>query len=358
MRFVNFMSTAGLSVFASAVSLACAGSSQAQIHLLSDGPQIELRDMVARIVVMPEDRSDIDIRVRYGKVHVPTLMVSHHGNVTVLNGHLSNPNKNFGFKFRIDINDTDNGEVDKGTVFISGLGNVNIGDLPLVFVRVPQNAVVKDSAYSFGQVKPSKSLDFIMNGNGDWQIEPVSGSLSVIDSGSGTLHVSSAGDSIIDSMGSGDIDIGSARNLRISLSGSGGFSSGQSLDTELQNSGSGDVNLGRVRNLRAQLNGSGDLTLATVGGISVVNNGTSDVRIARANGPVNLDLSGSGDINIQGGQIPTFVLKGSGSGDVNYGGIAGTVNIDSNGSGDVKILKATGNVVTKVVGSGDMHIGH
>lgn len=344
---------------ASVMALLIATAASAQLRLANDGPQIELRDMVARVVVTPEDRSDIDIRVRYGSVKVPTLMVSQRGATTVLNGHLSSgrqPN----FSFRINVND--DGQVSShggGKVHIAGIGLVNVSDLPLVFVRVPANAVIKDSAYSFGRVAPSKSLDFIMNGSGEWAIEPVAGPLNIINSGSGAISVTSAGDSIVDNMGSGDINLGAVRNLQAVLTGSGNFNVEQSNSTLLQNQGAGDVSIKRSGALKVQLNGSGDLSLGDVmGGLNVVNNGSSDISVQRVGGPVNLDISGSGDVSIAGGQVPAFVLRGSGSGDVDFGGTTHTVNLDTNGSGDVNIMKATGAVVTKVVGSGEMHIGH
>lgn len=343
----------------SAIALLAATGATAQLRLLSDGPQIELRDMVARVVITPEDRSDVDIRVRYGKVKVPTLMVSQRGNVTVLNGHLSNPSRGTGFNFRINVHNDDDVSVSGGKVHISGIGMVNVADLPLVFVRVPVNAVVKDSAYTFGRIGPSKSLDFIMNGSGEWAVEPVEGQLSIINSGSGSINVSTAGDSIVDNMGSGDINLGTVRNLKAVLTGSGNFKVSQSNGTMLQNQGSGDVTLSRTGAIKAQLNASGDLSLGNVmGSLTLVNSGSSDVNVGRVNGPVSLDLAGSGDVSISEGQVSAFVLKGSGSGDVSYGGITNTVNVDSNGSGDVSIAKATGAVVTKVVGSGEMHIGH
>ncbi|WP_443748303.1 GIN domain-containing protein [Asticcacaulis solisilvae] len=344
----------------SAVSLLALGAAtgaDAQYRLLSDGPQVEFRDMVARVVVTPEDRSDVDIRVRYGKVKVPTLMVSKRGNVTVLNGHLSASN---GGNINLRINLDDVGDDSRGTIFLSGLGAVNVNDLPLVFVRVPMNAIVKDSAYVFGQVGPAKTLDFVLNGSGNWNIAPVNGQLNIIDSGAGHIHAGPvSGDAIIDSMGSGDIALDGTRNLKLSLSGSGAFSVRQAGDVDLQSQGSGDMQLGRIRSLRAGLNGSGDLQVDTVGGnFALVNNGSSDVEIQRLNGTASLEMSGSGDVRISEGQAQTFMIRGSGSGDVDFGGTAGSVNVDSNGSGDVTIGKATGPVQTRVTGSGEMHIGH
>ncbi len=342
---------------ASLLALGAATGAGAQYRLLTDGPQVEFRDMVARVVVTPEDRSDIDIRVRYGKVKVPTLMVSKRGNVTVLNGHLS-ASHGGNINLRINLDDVDDDA--HGTVFLSGLGAVNVNDLPLVFVRVPQNAIIKDGAYIFGQVGPARNLDFVLNGSGNWNIAPVVGQLNVIDSGAGHIHAGPvAGDAIVDSMGSSDITLDSTRNLKLSLSGSGAFSVRQAGDVDLQNQGSGDVQLGRIRSLRAGLNGSGDLQVEAVGGnFALVNNGSSDVEIQRLNGTASLDMSGSGDVHIAEGQAQTFMIRGSGSGDVDFGGTAGSVNVDSNGSGDVVIGKATGAVQTRVTGSGEMHIGH
>lgn len=349
---------ATLMAMASVIAITAATTASAQMRLLSDGPQIELRDMAARVVVTPEDRSDVDIRVRYGSAKVPTLMVSHRGNVTILNGHLSAPAHPSLGNFALHIN-FDSVTAGDGTVYISGIGKVDVDELPLVFVRVPNNAVVKDSGYTLGHVNPSKSLDIIMNGGGEWTVDPVAGPLNIINSGSGTIHVISAADGIIDSMGAGDIDIETMRNLKLSMTGSGNFSVTRAQDIDLQNQGAGDVELRNVRAVTAKLNGSGDLMLGNVAsGLTLINNGSSDVSADRIVGAVSLNLAGSGDVAISGGQIPGFMLKGSGSGDVDFGGIAGTVNIDSNGSGDISIMKATGAVITKVNGSGEMHIGH
>jgi hypothetical protein len=329
-----------------------ASPSMAAIRLLGDGPQIELRDLAARVVVTPEDRSDIDIRVRYGKAQVPTLMVSHRGDTTVLNGHISD--RSHGFSLRVNLeNDTN------GTVYIGGLGKLNIQDLPLVLVRVPMHASVKDSAFVMGRIGPAQSVDLITNGSGNWAVDPVNGPLSIINSGDGEIHVARAGDAIVDNMGSGAITLDGVGNLKASLTGSGDFIVGRSGVTDLQNQGSGDMTLGNVAALRAELSGSGDMTVGAVGNaFTLVNNGSSDVNVTRVSGPVTLNLAGSGDVSIEGGQAASFRIQGSGSGDVDFGGVAGAVSIDSNGSGDVSILKATGAVVTKVVGSGDMRIGH
>jgi hypothetical protein len=345
-------SLAGL---AGALALA-AGAAHAELSFNGDGPEIELRDLAARVVVTPENRSDIDVRVRYGKAKVPVLMVSHRGNVTVLDGHLSS--LQHGLHFNISFNDSNEG-VDHGRVFITGVGDVDIGDLPMVFVRVPMNAEVKDSAYTFGTVGPSNSLNFILNGCGDWNIASVNGPLNIIDSGSGSIHVASAGDSVIDNMGSSDIQVGRVRRLKLSLSGSGGFKAEQSDDTQLQNMGSSDVQLGRVGLLKAQLNGSGDLQLDGVGGgLTLINTGASDVTINRLNGPASLQMTGSGDVHIHSGQAENFIVHGTGSGDVEFNGTAGSVTVDTSGSGDVRITRATGPVTQHSNGSGETHIGH
>jgi len=338
----------------SAFALA-AGGAHAELSYNGDGPEIELRDFAARVVVTPENRSDIDVRVRYGKAKVPVLMVSHRGNVTVLDGHLSS--LQHGLHFNINFSDGDNS--DHGRVFITGVGDVDINDLPMVFIRVPMNAEVKDSAYTFGTVGPSNSLNFILNGCGDWNIAAVNGPLNIIDSGSGSIRVASAGDSVIDNMGSSDIQVGRVHRLKLSLSGSGDFKAEQSDDTQLQNMGSSDIELGRVGLLKAQLTGSGDLSLDGVGGdLTLVNTGASDVTINRLNGSASLQLTGSGDVHIHGGQADSFVVHGTGSGGVDFNGTAGTVTIDTSGSGDVKITRATGSVTQHTNGSGETHIGH
>lgn len=356
MRYLPHL--AGLLSGAALSALALAAPAHAELGFNGGGPEIELRDLVARVVVTPENRSDIDVRVRYGKAKVPTLMVSHRGNVTVLDGHLSSIQHNVSFKINFNFNDDSDNHAN-GRVFISGVGDVDINDLPMVFVHVPMNADVKDSAYTFGTIGPSNSLNFILNGSGDWNIAPVNGPLNVIDSGSGSVRIASAGDSVIDNMGSSEIHLGRARKLKLSLSGSGDFNAGQSDDTTIQNMGSSEITLGKVSSLKAQLAGSGDLHMEGVGGtLTLVNTGSSDVIINRLDGTASLDMTGSGDVSIRDGQSSNFVVHGTGSGDVTFHGTAGSVSVDTTGSGDVNISRATGAVSSHTSGSGDTHIGH
>ncbi|MGZ3305452.1 MAG: GIN domain-containing protein [Asticcacaulis sp.] len=351
-----FSGLAGSLALAASVAALGAGMAHAEVSLAGDGPQVELRDLVGRVVVTPENRGDVDIRVRYGKAKVPVMMVSHRGNTTVLDGHLSSLQHGMHLNINFDFDDDAR---HSGRVFISGLGDVDINDLPMVFVRVPMNAEIKDSAYSFGTIGASNSLNFILNGPGNWNIAPVNGPLNIIDSGSGSVRVAGAGDSVVDNMGSSDIKVGRVRRLKLSLSGSGNFEAQQSDETILQNMGSSDVNLGKVGQLRAQLNGSGDLSLDGVGGVfTLVNTGSSDVTVNRLDGPATLQMMGSGDVHIHGGQAPSFIVKGTGSGDVDFNGTAGVVTIDTMGSGDVSIMRATGPVTSRTNGSGETHIGH
>lgn len=331
----------------SVVAITLATDAAAQMRLISEGPQIELRDLAARVVVTPEARSDIDIKVRYGKVKVPTLMVSQRGDVTVLNGQLSRSGH------RTRMSDESN-----QYVFITGFGRVKIEDLPLVFVRVPNNAVVKDSAHTVGHIKTSQSLDIIMSGTGQWTVEPITGPLNIINSGPGDIRLTTSGDAIIDNMGPGDISMDSVRNLKLTLTGPGSFNAASAQDVQITNQGPGDIHINTVRSAKAKINGPGDLSLGQVmNGMTLVNNGPADVSVGRIAGPVSLNLAGSGDVNIAGGQIPGFDMRGSGSGDVAFGGTAGTVNIDFNGPGDISITKATGRIETKVNGSGELYIG-
>ncbi len=319
---------------AAAIALLAVGVSASAQAGSDKGAQLEMRDMAAHVIITPEPREDIDVRVMYGTRKVPTLMVSHRGQTTILSGNVHN----------------------WGQLFPKGAPSRE--ELPTVFIRVPLNVVIKDASYASGVVGPAQSLDFIYSGSGDWHVEPVKGHANLIATGTGRLHATSAGTVQIDSTGTSNVIVGRAGRLRASLSGSGTLVVETSGDTTLQNSGNAEVHFGTVDALSTRMFGSGKISVRRVNGtLNLVNNGSGDIHIQSLSGPAELFLSGSGNVSIKDGQAARFVLKGSGSGNVYFGGIAGAVNVNSFGSGNIYIRQTTGPVISKIRGSGEARIG-
>lgn len=324
----------------------------------ADGAQrLELKNLAATVIVVPEARDTIDIKVRYGRAKIPTLMVSKHGETTVLNGQIALPTSGHGFNMTISIVD-DNGAT-SGRVTIPGAGMVNIKDLPVVYVRVPNDVHIQDNALIFGQIGPSQSVELTSCGKGNWTIANVTGNLNIIGCGPADITANAANNGIITSTSSGTIAVKTLNYLKANLTGSGSLNITNVTNLDLQNQGSGDVELGKVGRATLKLGGSGDLAIKSIdNGFSLTNYGSSDVDITSINGAVTIDMSGSGDVSMSKGQISDMTIKGYGSGDVYFGGQTNTVTVDSYGSGDVSVVRATGKVVTRVRGSGDMDIGH
>lgn len=306
-----------------------------------DVPQLDMRGMAGKVIITPEPRKDIDVRVHYANRKVPTLMVSKRGNTTILDGSISHIDR-----------------VSGEDVHIAGVGRLNEAELPTVLIRVPMNVVIRDASHVQGVVGPSETLEVIYSGTGRWHFEPVERDASLIATGSGGLHLVSAATVQLDSSGSGMVILGKVGPLRAFLNGTGRLVVESSRETHLQNSGAADMIVGSTGSVEVRQFGSGRLNLSQVNGSFTLNSfGSGDVQVRNLNGPAQLFLSGSGNVTIADGNAPSFILKGTGNGDVYFGGTAAEVTVNTFGSGNIHIKTTTGKVVSKVRGSGRVDIG-
>lgn len=191
------------------------------------------------------------------------------------------------------------------SVSIFGMGGIDKSALPRVVVRAPVDVVVQASGAVYGAVGRTSSLDLDVSGCGDWVVADVANSLKVRMSGSG------------------DVRVGAASHAELSVA------------------GSGDIHLREV----------GD-------GVGAVANGAGDITIGRVAGPLDVRVSGSGDVKVASGQVSDMTVEIAGSGDVSFGGVAQTLSARVAGSGDVSVHKVTGAVARSVAGSGDIRVGH
>ncbi len=274
--FIGLAALAGGLVLASAASAA---------------PGVDIRYAAARVTVIPEARGDIQVFVAKGNGQLP-LTVTRQGDQVVVEGNLHMRPYSCHSLFG------------KPAVFIFGIGNVGIDDLPQVVIHVPMDAHVSAGEAVWGSVGRTSSLDFRDAGCGDWTLAPVSGPLNIGVAGSGDVKASGAG------------------------------------WAEVHVSGSGDVALGEVRGaLTTAISGSGDVTAASI------------------NGPLDARISGSGDVKIHGGRATTMRVHIAGSGDVTLKGPADSLEASIAGSGDVNVGPVSGSVTKHIAGSGDVNIG-
>lgn len=132
----------------------------------------------------------------------------------------------------------------------------------------------------------------------------------------------------------------------------------QSGPLNLSLTGSGDVHAGAAASSRVAISGSGDVTLTHVsGGLDAHISGSGDITGAQVDGSFASHISGSGSVRVRGGSVGEMKAQIAGSGDVRFGGVAQSLDAQIAGSGDVTVARVTGAVSKHVAGSGDVNVG-
>lgn len=290
--------------FAIASTAAIAAALMGTSALAKTGPEVEIENAVARVVVIVEDRADVAVEVTQGNTRLPALQVRRRGGDIHIDGGLG------GRRFNDAIRNCRSGPADArqpgdgASVEVRDLGRINVSDAPLIIIRSPRDVNVSAGSAVFGAVgRGARSVELSNGGCGDW----------VVANTEGTLDLSLGG--------SGNIRTGTSRSLDASLGGSGMIRAGATGDLDLSLGGSGEA------------------------------------WIAGVNGEVDIAIGGSGEVSIPRGQARTFEVAIGGSGDIDFGGTAGDVSVAIAGSGDIRIAEVTGRVSRSIVGSGDIRIG-
>ena len=259
--------------------------------------EVEIRNAVARVVVIVEDRQDIAVEVTQGRSRLPAVQVRRNGRDVEIDGGL----RRNGLWGRGDgIRNCNSGRADAAqpgqgaTVEVRDLGRIRLEDAPLIILRTPRNVDVSAGGAVFGAVgRGARSVELDSGGCGGWTIANVDG------------------------------------------------------DLELGVGGSGSIRAGTSRTLDASVGGSG----------SVSAGGSGNVEVASANGQGDISIGGSGGVNVRQGRLDKLSVAIGGSGDVRYGGTTRDLSVAIAGSGNVRVAAATGSVSRTVVGSGTLHIG-
>jgi len=287
-------------------------------------PTLRISHAAARVVIQAENRADIAISVSRGTSRLPPLNVRRDGGAVVVDGGLDTHSISCGGDYSLThlfggidhVHDT-------RRVKLSGVGWVNVGDLPVITVHAPRAVAVSAGGAVWGDVGPTETLSLDAGGCGDWRIGAVRGKLGVHVAGSGDIQGDTAGALDVSVAGSGDVSLHSVTG-----------------PARIESAGSGDVNLGVVAGaLDTRLAGSGDLTAD------------------RVEGDIKAKLAGSSDMKINGGHAPQLAVEIAGSGDFVFNGVAGSVSASVAGSGDIHVAHAEGPVARSVIGSGEIAIG-
>lgn len=272
-----------LILIASVSALGLMGASVASAHT-----EVELKNVAARVVVTPENRTDVDLKVVYGAAKVPVIMVHSEGNTFVADGKLKMRNVN----------------CKADGVNISGLGTVAQADLPVIYVKVPMDAKISAGGATYGQLGASKTLEFSEGGCGNWTIGNVAGK--------GEINIGGSGDLVAAQVGDLDINIG----------------------------GSGNFKATSVSALEANIGGNGDILIASVKGPAEINiGGSGHVNLTDGLMPrMEVNIAGSGDVRY-GGETKDLEVNIVGSGDVRVKTVTGNISKSVMGSGNIVIGK-------------------
>ncbi|MDO9224147.1 MAG: DUF2807 domain-containing protein [Caulobacter sp.] len=281
---------AGLILGVAGAALLTAAAAQAK------EPSVEIRDAVARVVVIAEARDDVKVEVLTTNRALP-LTVRTEGDRTIIDGDLGS----LVGGDRIGECFTTGGEA---SIAVRGVGRVDWDEMPQVAIRVPMDARIGAGGAVFGSVGRTNSLDLANAGCGDWTVANVAGALKISQAGSGDTRAGSAGSATIRIAGSGDV-----------------------------------------------------ATAAVAGGLSANIAGSGDVEVAAVAGDIDVKIAGSGDVLVRGGRADKVAISIAGSGDVLFDGVAGSLNAKVAGSGDIRVAQVTGVVSKSVAGSGDVVVG-
>jgi hypothetical protein len=263
--------------------------------------------VAARILITPEDRTDISISIENpGRLPTPTLSVS--GGRIELDGRL---------RGRVD-------DCRDSGVAVRGYGMIDDSDLPQIHVRTPMTVEMEVLGAAITEIGPSQAVSYRTQGCGRSAIGDVAGLLELEFAGSGRIEAGNAGRLELSLPGSGDIDLGDV---------SGG--------AEIGVYGSGNVNMDAL---------AGDLD-ATIGG-------SGAVRIARGQiGQAEIQIGGSGSVTLGEGAVEAANVQIGGAGDVRFPGPVGRLDVELGGAGNVSVDGEVGDVSAQIAGVGRVRVG-
>jgi hypothetical protein len=272
-----------IALFVAASALCAAGAAAA-------APSVEIKDAVARVTVVPEDRSDVKVEMISTNGALP-LEVRTLGAQTVITGNLAHR-----------ITDC-RGRGDHPTAYVRGVGDIRYEAMPQIVIHTPKAVAIETNGAVYGTVGRSGSIDLENSGCSAWTLADVAGDVNVRASGAGSVRMGSAG------------------RLKADLSGAGGLhatSIRQGLDARL--SGAGGVNIENLTGpMKADVSGAGHIK---------VEQGHATT--------VEASVSGVGSVDF-GGDAQTLNASISGFGGIHVKAVSGNVSKSVSGIGHVSI---------------------
>lgn len=254
-------------------------------------PAVEIKDAVAQVTVIPENRADVRVEVVSPNRRLP-LKIKQLRNRTVIDGGLG------GSKIR-----GCHGSGDNVVVRVAGVGDVALKDMPHIVVHAPRDVDASAGGAVFGAVGRARNVTLGAAGCGDWTVANVEQHLKISLAGSGDAWAGQAGQASLRVAGSGDIATADVRGrLDVDVAGSGNVRvKSMSGPLGVHVAGGGDVTVegGRASAMTVSLAGSGNVTFGGVADTLTARiAGSGDVRARQVRGQVRKTIMGSGAVRI------------------------------------------------------------
>ena len=256
----------------------------------ANAASVEIRDAVARVTVIPEDRNDVKVEFLTTNRDLP-LEVRVVGGDTIVDGNLDH---------RIT---GCHGSHSSYAAHVRGVGRVDYKDIPQVVVRTPRAVSLNSNGVVFGTVGRSASLDLHNSGCSQWTIADVAGDATLQDSGAGSVKMGAAGRLDLRLSGAGEIHVTRIRQgLEASLSGVGSVSIDELAGPmEARVSGVGKIRVadGHAGAVRASVSGMGSVEFGgAADSLDASISGLGNIRVKQVNGSVRKSVTGGGHVTI------------------------------------------------------------
>ena len=264
------------------------GAAAAALAGGAEAAELVLDDVVARVVVIPEARSDIQVQVQPGRAQLPLRVDRSGANVRVSGGY--------------EVNRC-SGRAEAMQVRVRGRGDFSMADAPVITVRAPRSVTIrKDGGAVVGSVGPTQDLTLSAGGCSRFTLGDVAGTLTLDQSGGASASINRARIARLRASGGGSIELQSTASLDADASGGGVVRvTSVSGPVSAEGSGGGGVKVagGRTGLLRADASGGGWVDFDGVADALDANaSGGGRVSVARVTGRVDRSSSGGGSISI------------------------------------------------------------
>ncbi|MDB5418913.1 MAG: putative filamentous hemagglutinin/adhesin [Phenylobacterium sp.] len=254
---------------------------------------VELKDAVARVTVVPEDRADVKVEVVTANPKLPIEIRSFAG-TTVIDGRL-------GHRIR-DCHHRS----DRPTAWVRGVGDVEGDAIPQLVIRTPKAVVISANGAVFGAVGRSASLELHDSGCSTWTVADVAGDANILESGAGSVRLGAVGRLDLRLSGAADVHAVRVRQgMDTTLSGAGRVQVEDfagPMETRVSGVGHVRVAGGRATIMRASVSGMGGVEFGGVAEtLDARISGIGGIRVKQVTGAVTRSVSGAGHVTIDEG---------------------------------------------------------